>query len=55
MLLLCVVLCLLLYLDCVRILIKIFSLEKKILFHWLYLWIKVVFNFWDCVVDLEGV
>ena len=54
-LLLCVVLCLLRYLDCVIILIKFFSLEKKkFSIHWLYLWIKVVLNFWDCVIDLRG-
>ena len=34
---------------------KVFSLEKKkFSIHWLYLWIKVVFNFWDCVIDLRG-
>jgi len=34
---------------------KIFSLEKKkFSIHWLYLWIRVVSNFWDCVVDLRG-
>merc|ERR1711991_1297843 len=22
--------------------------------HWLHLWTKVIFNFWECVVDLRG-
>ena len=34
---------------------KIFSFKKKkFSLHWLYLWMKVIFNFWECVVDLRG-
>ena len=28
--------------------------KKKYAFHWFFLWIKVFFNFWDCIVDLRG-
>ena len=28
--------------------------KKKFSIHWLYLWLKVFLNYWDCVVDLRG-
>ena len=28
--------------------------KKKYSIHWLFLWTKVIFNFWDCVIDLRG-
>ncbi|MBD23285.1 MAG: hypothetical protein CL572_06475 [Alphaproteobacteria bacterium] len=34
---------------------KIISLKKnKFSIHWLYLWSRVILNFWDYVIDLRG-
>ena len=34
---------------------KVIELKKrKFSIHWIYLWLKVFPNFWDCIIDLRG-